>query len=363
MHTRQTSAALLVLALTLPLHAQARLEATTEPARPNASYPSELEGRSLSQWVQDLKHPDPCIRERALAALPLFGPAASNPEVIGLVIERTTDRDASPKVRAVLVLNLLDIKPTEVHRVVNALTLRLDDSQSQVRYAAAVGLQRFGEESRPAVEKLASWARDPTAWEIRRACLLALTHAGRNCKAGGSDPRAVRAMINARNDATVEVRLAAAMGLGMLGKPTSDTRLGGSVDEALRFLVKDHDKRVVIWTHLSQMAVDNKVNDTTVLAIAHLLSASDAPVRLHATRALAALGPKGKIALDSLLDAIQDKDDEVAISAIDAVVQMDERSARVYTALNDLSQSKVANPGPVAAAKHALDVLKKGKKK
>jgi len=365
MLARRTIAVALLLTLTLPLPGQTRQTAVPPPpgqaAQPAAQVVGELEGKTLAQWTQDLKHADPSVREHALVALAYFGPPAGAPEIISLVIDRTKDIDASPKVRAVIILSMyLEIRPTDVSRVVNALTARLDDQQSQVRYYAAVGLHRFGEESRSAIAALAKYSDDQTTFEIRKMCLSALALAGQNGKAA-PDVRAVSAMVKAAKDHNGEVRLEVAMGLGMLGK-TGDRNLAPLVDQVLRNLGRDSDKRVAVWAHVSQMALDNKVNDVAVLDIAHQLRAHDMMVRLHASRALGAMGPKAKVALDSLLNALDDREPTVVQSVIYTLVQMEDRSPKVLTALADLGQRKEAPEAVRQAAQVAVTALKRGMK-
>jgi HEAT repeat protein len=371
-HTRQTSAVLLLLALALSAPGQVKLEGTTEKPiktpQPAANYLVEFRGKTLDKLVLDLKHRDPSVVEEILRILPLFGPPAADGEIITLVIELTKPRDthgafrdAGVRVRALLCLLQLEISPTDVPRVVNALAACVEDQQAQLRYYAAVGLRRFGEESRAAIAPLARKATEQITWEIRRACLAALAVAGRN-KGGEPDVRAVAAMAKGAEDVCADVRLEAAIGLGALGR-TTNAEKAAEVEKALKILLRDPDKRVVIWANVSQMTLEDKTSETAVLQLAEHLRAREVPVRLHASRALAFLGPKAKVALDSLLETIQDRDESVALSAIDALVQMEDRSPKVLAALTELSKRPEAGKVPRAAAQHAADALKKGKPK
>ncbi len=322
----------------LPLDEKSGGKPATTPM-PAAQAVAELQGRSLSEWIQDLKHTDPSVREHAISALPLFGESIGIPEVVNLLIDRCSDRDASPRIRAMMVLNTMPIPPAEVSRVVKALTEKLKDQQSQMRYYAALGLIRFGEDGRMAISELARLADDPTSFEIRCAALKALIATGHNPK-GPPDPRAVAAMVKASNDVALKVKLEAAMGLGMLGK-TGDARLAPLVDKALINLSRDRDKRVVIWANVAAMALD-KVDPAKVQGIAALLHTHDVPVRLTAANALAMVGPPAKPVLSKVLDALNDKDPTVVAAALTAIVSIGEKGPDVLGALKALHEKKEA---------------------
>ena len=129
-----------------------------------ASYAREVGGRPLSEWITDLKNIDPSVRERALRAIPLFGPPAS--QAVPTIMERCLDRDASPRVRAIGALGMLEISDKDVPKVVETLAKRIsDDPQSAIKFQAMMTLSRFGiEEGKPAIPALVKMAEDPTTW-------------------------------------------------------------------------------------------------------------------------------------------------------------------------------------------------------
>jgi len=322
--------------------------------------PTELEGRSMAGWLNDLKNPDASVRERAISALPSFGEAVAGTLVIGNLIGCTADADASPKMRALQVLNAMPIKPAESQRVVQCLAgLLVKKESALVRYEAAMGLIRFGEDAHSAVPALASFASDAMSWEIRRACLAALMSAGRN---GGKAPnhQAITAMIHGSKDVTAEVRLAAAMGLGALGR-TTDPALKPLVEAALNKLVKDHDERVVIWAKVAQMALAGH-DDRYGASIAALVRSPEVPVRMHAVKAIGAMGPKGKFAQDKILDAVNDKEPSVQLAAFATLVAMEDRGPNVLNALREQAERKDAPEYMRQAAQAAHDLLRKGRK-
>src|SRR5262249_39671467 len=153
-----------------------------KPADPKTRNPAaitDLEGRSLAQWIADMRSKDASVRERAVCALPYFGAAAGTSEVITHLLDVLAskdgkDRDTSPRIRALMALGTLDIPKGDINRVVNALAVQMDDPQAIVRYYAVLNLIRLGEDSTRAVGRLAAWAEDPVTWEVRHNCLVAL---------------------------------------------------------------------------------------------------------------------------------------------------------------------------------------------
>ncbi len=251
-----------LLLATLPAQAQKQPgnKQPPEPPRPPALQPnekpedntggatipasmsiSEYQGKSLTQVLHELKtNKDPSVQEELLNILPAFGEALENPEVLNTIIwccAYTTPigyhyPDAAPRIRAIQILNVLPIKKADRARVVQALSARLTDSQSQARYYAALALIRYGEEAKPAIDHLVTESRNIATFSVRQACLTALMSAGHNAKAP-PDPRAVDAMITASRDYAVAVRLEAVKGMGILGRPGTPQQL----DAVLKALV------------------------------------------------------------------------------------------------------------------------------
>jgi HEAT repeat protein len=199
-------------------------------------------------------------------------------------------------------------------------------------------------------------------------------------------------MIGRRRDEAVGVRLEVAKGFGILGRP-SDAKLYTSAKDALNHLTTDTDKRVRIWAQLSLMVVEGKFNDATVLGIARHLRDPDVLVRRDAVGALSLLGNEGKVAVDPLIDALDDKDasvvtaavagllalkdrgakvvgamiqllqhkeEPVVLAAINALIVLENRSPRAIAAVTQVSERKEASPVLKAVAKAALEKLSKG---
>lgn len=324
---------------------------------------SELQGRSLQSWLQDLKHSDPSVREQAISVLPLFGEAIDTHDVLTQLLDRCNyDRDASPRIRALMVVNSLpEIKPTDVPRVVQMLTKGLSDQQSQIRYYSAIGLARYGHEARGAIGALAGIAEDgpqsPT-FDLRRAALATLAIVARD-PGKSPDKRAVIAMTKGSIDSAVAVRLEAAKGLGMLGRVTDPMVLSTVqplVEKALQNFSRDKDQRVVIWGTISAMALD-KVDPAKIQSIAGFLRSPDVSIRQHAALALAAIGPHNKPVLDKVIAALQDKDSGVAVNALGALLASEEKGPEVLMALKDLHDKKETPEGLKYLAQAATEAI------
>src|SRR4051812_24020294 len=113
----------LVLGCAAPLQAQL----TTPFSRPAAAQVSEVGGKTLSQWIADLNHQDPSVREEAIRAVTQFGSEASR--AVPQLIARLRDVDASPRAKAALALSIIEVPKSDVPRVVQALAQRVQEDQ------------------------------------------------------------------------------------------------------------------------------------------------------------------------------------------------------------------------------------------
>lgn len=165
-------------------------------AMPYGQPPSEVGGKLLREWVQELRNTDPSSREQAVRAVASFGPNAR--EAIPSLVERLTDRDSSPRMRAVLALRYLDYYDKDVPKVVEGLAKRVaEDSQASIRYEAVVALGRFGHrDGKGALPAVLKASEDQNNWEIRRASYMVLPRLGTDELGGGVDSRVYKALIN-----------------------------------------------------------------------------------------------------------------------------------------------------------------------
>ncbi len=95
-------------------------------ARHSAS--PEIEGKNLRQWTAELGNEDPSVREEGYPRrFILFGSQSATSSVIDALIARcTSDPEASPRVRAVIALTVLDIPEPDHRKVIDALAKCLD---------------------------------------------------------------------------------------------------------------------------------------------------------------------------------------------------------------------------------------------
>ncbi len=174
--------------------------------------PTEIGGKTYAQWKADLIHPDPSVRANAISVIPGFREDAM--DAIPLIVDRTRDKDASPRVKAVLAIKIMGIRDTDIIRVVKALGERISsDTQAIVRYEAAQALTRFGPDTREVVADLVRGVGDTSTWELRHACIVALIVAGVDPKKG-PDERVTDALLLRTQtfyEPTVQVRLESIM--------------------------------------------------------------------------------------------------------------------------------------------------------
>src|SRR5262249_53955850 len=65
--------------------------------------PKDFMSQSLNQWMLDLRHADPSVRDKAIRAIVQFGPAAR--EAVPALVDQTYNmQDGDPRVRAVIAL-------------------------------------------------------------------------------------------------------------------------------------------------------------------------------------------------------------------------------------------------------------------
>ena len=305
----------LVLGLASPFGGVLRAaDPTSLPSTGPAPTINEVGGKPLKQWIDDLKHEDPSVREEAIRAIPFFGPAAS--EAVPALIDHINDIDASPRSKAILTFGMIKIEDKDRPKVIRALGERLDGNESQgpIRYDIALVLMGFGKDAKPALSGLLRETEDPSCWEVRRICLAALVEAGQTTDKG-PDPHVTRSMIHALGDRAAAVRLQGVMGLAQMGRSADPQLLAQEVQE-VRKMMKDRDKTVVIWAHLSMMALD-KIDDAD---IDYLTSAAKQTeplerVRVQAIGALGEVGTKEKKVVPTLVEFLSEKASPAIVGA------------------------------------------------
>jgi HEAT repeat protein len=364
-------AGLVVLALAGPVPAQPGplppraaeappVGASARSGDPEPAEVREVGGKSLAQWKRELKNPDPSIRARAIQSIIRFGPAAG--EAVPLLLDRCGDRDASPRVKAVIALRLVPVDARDVPKVVETLARRVapsSESQAIVRYEAASTLLHFADHARAAVPALLAGADDGACWETRQTCLAALRRAAGDPRKG-PDSRATHALLAALRDPTAQVRLEATIGLGDMGRP-ADPQLRGMVVRALQGQLNSRDRALALWSHASLMALD-QVTNAGLEAIAQNLRNSDLEVRLQAAQALSALGYQARPTYPSLIEMLGDREPAAVAAACSALAAVEASNPQVLSALEGVSRRGDLGRPVKTLAKAALDQLRKGPK-
>ena len=209
---------------------------------------------------------------------------------------------------------LLKIADKDRAKVIDALGKRLEvESQGPIRYDLALALLGFGKDAKPALPGLLHCAADPSCFEVRRICLAGVVAAGQTDN--GPDPRATHALINALIDERASaVRLQGVMGLAQMGKSADPALLAHEV-AVVRTMMKDRDKTVVIWAHLSMMALD-KLDDDDVKYLTEFAKPGELDrYRLQAIAALGMVGGKERKVIPTLVDFLSEKQSPVIVAA------------------------------------------------
>ncbi len=328
-----------------------------------------VNGKTMLEWMNDLKERDASVREQAVAMLKLYGPAArsASPQIIKFL----GDPDASMRVNAAISLGFIGFEEKDRETGVNALIYHLSSSaepQSIVRYQAVMALGRLGAEvaGQAAVPKLAVTVRDRQAWEIRKASAWALGNLGWNSQKG-ADLTAMQALTDALEDGDQEVRYEALLSLFVLGKP-APLRDFQRLEQHLTMLTKDRlppnntvrkqSPKVVIWAHMTLMRIKD-VSALHLSPIAKYLKDPKAEIRIQAARALATVGEKAKPHVNDLIAALDDKDPNVVVWVCTALGSIGPASQDAVGPLKHL-----ANTGDDAVKRAAQDALQRiGNKK
>ncbi|HEY7312571.1 MAG TPA: HEAT repeat domain-containing protein [Gemmataceae bacterium] len=301
--------------------------------------PRDIGGKTYKDWKKDLTHPDPSVRATAISVIPGFREDAM--DCVPLLIDRTRDKDASPRVKAVLALKFMGINGADRERVVKALGERIaTDTQAIVRYEAAQALTRFGADGQAVVGDLVKGLGDTSTWELRHACIVALIVAGVDEKKG-PDSRVTEALIPRTKpfyEPSRQVRLEAIMALGAMGRPQAPAKLD-MVVRALKEHQNSSDKGIKIWTHVSLMALEDKVKENDLKMIVKYLDEPDREVRVQAVTALGAMQKKAAEHVKDICALLRhEKEPMVQSAACQSLARMGDKSDRVLQALIRLTE-------------------------
>jgi HEAT repeat protein len=293
--------------------------------------------KSLTQWINDLHHTDPSVREEAIRAIVMF-PNAD--EAATALIDRLHDPDASPRMKAVLALGMIKFDEKDRAKIVDALAARMmEEPQAPIRYDLAQTLGGMGKDARAALPALLHGVEDQSSFEIRRICISVLAQAGQGPDKV-PDVRVTHALLAALNDRASQVRLQAVMTLAELGKPADEALLVQEI-KSVKALETDRDKTVVIWAHLSMMAL-GKIDDADIDYLTKCARPGEAErIRVQAIGALGMVGTKEKKVVPTLIDLASEKDaPNIVASACRALGAVGDPGQRAEKALADVSHDK-----------------------
>jgi HEAT repeat protein len=330
---------------------------------------TEINGKKLAEWIADIKHSDPAMRENAIRTVPAFGRAAR--KAVKALINELRDQDPSLRVNAAISLGLIGMDEADRTEGVRALIRVLStDTQINVKYQAALTLGKLGADAKAATPLLRTVLLDPYygSWELRQAAALALAGTGWELKESETknpkdsywvcDPKAVGALVTAaQKDSSSKVRMQALTSLIYLGMPNDRSVLDNEKTGLLAILRDKHQDPVIgIWARVALMRVD-KLSDTYLKDIGEKLKHPELAVRTNAAQALAAIGPSASSRVTDLLAALHDKYPLVTVAAINALVQIGDDSPPVMTALDKLADG-TKDEGLKQYTKNASEQLK-----
>jgi HEAT repeat protein len=355
------AALLTSLAAAAPLPAQPKAELTPKAAG-MTSQTTEINGKTLAQWIKEVRNPDAGLAEVAIRTIMYFGPDASR-EATPALIDALNYTDTSLRVNACITLTMIGVHDTEMKRAVSTLARRLnDDQQSIVRFYAAAALGRLdNDDARPAIPALKYRCQDQASWEIRRASAFALGKAAQATKEHPLDMSAAQALIGLFSgtsaDRCAEVRLTAVQALGSMGIPPTPAQKAIIV-QGLTHALKDRYKAVQIWAHMG-LAADGESHEEHLAAISKYLSRdrNDFETRLQATRALGISGKDAKPYLKDLVKQLDDKEPLLVAASAWALGQMGTAAGDAAPKLEELLLKKDLDEGVKNSIKSALDKI------
>lgn len=319
--------------------------------------PTEVGGKLMRDWQVELRSNDPSLREQAVRAIASFGPNAR--EAVPQLIDRMSDSDSSPRLRAVLALKYLDYFDKDVPKVVEGFTKRImTDSQASIRYEALMAMGRFGyRDGYTALPAVLKAAEDPGNWEIRRAAYMIMPRLGSNGQ--GVDSRVYKALMVGAKDPASLARHEAIICLAFLGRP-NDPVLAPQMEKLLVSVLQSRDSVSEIWARVALVGYTPQSLSIHLPVIVRKIKDNHFPTKMAAVRAIAMLGPPAREAVPDLVLLLGDKNPELVISVCMAFTSMGSEATRaaeplrLYLGRMDLSYDVRQ------AAQFALDSVTRG---
>jgi HEAT repeat protein len=297
-----------------------------------------------------LGHTNPRIRLESALALGRLGPPAK--VAVGDLVGALKDGDNSVQVAAASALTLLD--PKKAQTTVSILREGLKHENVVLRREGAQGLLRLGSAAKEAVPDLLKCVQDEdylvtvsaaealgllapekaketavpvlAKWLDRSDPSIRIAVAGGLGRMGGLSKSAVSALCNTLVDKNPEVRFSALFALGQIGPGAQD-----AVCSLLK-AVKDSETRVGVQAITSLILIDlNKMRQAKGIVLPVLLKGleqSDVSTRFAALTDLGFLGPEAKSAVPAIVQAMQDKEPQIRLSAAFSLMVIDPNKAK-----------------------------------
>jgi hypothetical protein len=337
-----------------------------------------LSGKTLPQWIADIKEKDPGVREMGIQAVVRFYSSAPNDMAKRLVrrmagkriINELGDSDPSIRANAAVALGVMGAEPDDAQACLRGLGDLLRDPQMIVRFRAATAIAGYGPYAKDLIPQLNVAMGDRLAsWEVHKAVAFALGMAGMDPNLiiprkpepkgekveddsksdkpateskEGPNPIAVRALATAlRNDPCADVRLEIVRSLLRFGKPPAGAEpQRAMIKRALQGALQDRDKSVAIWARVGLMGLDKPSAKLLNEIVHYLKSDQPAAVRTNAAWALATMGLEAKAHIDDLIEALDDPDAEVVYYAVKALHQLGRLAQAAIPSLKKLAADK-----------------------
>lgn len=328
--------------------------------------PTSYGGKTLAQWMAQLRSADSSKRTLAVMAIPQFGDAAAT--AVPALIDRVYDQDVSPRTKALYALRQIAVDKKHIPLVVATLASRIDpapaakrrETQVSVRYEAAMTLKRFYKDARPAIPALVNGTRDKGSWELRHQCTWILWRLAADPK-NGPDRRAVDALLQTlMDDSNYMVRMEAIQGLGRMGRPSDSTRLSRVISELTKCTntTVDANRPLTIWAFAALVNLQEGTAAEAPLAkLARYLKATrNVETRVQAAGALGSLGDKAKSRIPDLVALLKDKETVIVQAAAMALSGIGDSDEKVVDGLLKVCDHK--DPATAATGIIALVNLK-----
>jgi HEAT repeat protein len=330
-----------------------------------------LGGKTLEQWIKEIKSPDRSRGENAIRTIQGFGPDRAYEAVPALIAELKKQThgkirlDVSISVNAVMALgtilgNAEKPDPETVKEAVEVIMRMLADSQLIVNYRAAEALGKIGPRSKPAIPKLLILLHDKYTWETRQAAATALGFIAMD-REGKKGPPAevVKGLYGALSDPSSRVRLAAIQSMTYVGTPANvsekerDTFVGYLKPKAEN---AKEDPTVRIWARMAIMSISHEITSEHMKAITDMLKNPELTARIEAARTLTICGEsvfsdqdhklKGnpqnvlKGTIPALMGALNDKEPIVVFNCMMALTKMGKEGSRAIPMLQRIANDK-----------------------